>query len=425
MKQNSLSRSASFLALFLLGFSTSCESKISPQKTPETTPGKPLLSTIVPCEEGLFLCRGTCLPVGSCSVREVAFLDSKKIFISEFDENDKQQKRGLGGFSVLDFDRDGNMDMIFATGSGSNQNNVGYRVSVIRGLGNLDFDATHPIDLLIDPPGGNLGFTHLFVSDLNGDSYSDIVVRQQIFPAPNTNDQLRSVVHVIFTGPGQSTKKIQIASDYTESVDRIFAPADIDGNGALDIPIITSGQKNLRVILLSKEDNILGLTSPIGYDPLSDGDIVLADTDGDNKAEVLVPHREGPVTKYSWSGSWFKETAKIKSEDQNITSLDVPGFFVRDVNLDGLNDILADFSFVNLGNGFFQKMGKFETSNTPQFIDMDGDGNLDIWARSSFGRGNGFGLFETPFGIDIASGGQPVGLAVKRHRKLTPKRHRI
>lgn len=402
-----------FSLVFPLLVALSCQETIRP-----SSDSKPARELAVPCEQGTFLCHGVCAPVGSCSARELAFGSGKQVILNPIDEATK--KRESGGFFPLDFNQDGNTDIVYAT-SATGQNfyrdSVGYKIAIVPGLGGCLFDAKQQISLLEDPAGEHGGFRQIFKSDIDGDGFFDILAEQVKHP-PSPQDNVFSTIQLLFLGAEKVTKQLSLDGGELgiSAIQQIYPPGDIDGNGVQDLLVrVGDKQSKLHVILLSKNGDVMKVTPGLDYN----GDIqlkpVMFDLNGDNRSELLIPKQSTPVSVHVWSGSsWSSGTVSLQTDSGAVTLDDFSEIALADFNSDNRVDIIQkDHSWLNLGNGFFQDMGKTKPARFDVFADMDLDGNVDVWdLTSAFGRGDGLGHFGTPQGIrdieDLSLGGFPV-----------------
>jgi len=180
--------------------------------------------------------------------------------------------------------------------------------------------------------------------------------------------------------------------------------ADFNGDGKPDVLAFTSTDHLL--VYLGNGDGTFQAPQDT-YAAVSLNGMTVADVNGDNKADVLVPNPMGVLVFLGKGDGSFASPVNYPAPDPSQ-------LFVGDFNGDGKPDILGDFVnvtgsgvFVLLGNGngTFQavKITPYSTSWFVQAIgDLNGDQKLDLLLEIGLSAeigvmfGNGDGTFQSP-----------------------------
>ncbi|WP_263168785.1 FG-GAP and VCBS repeat-containing protein [Streptomyces sp. SCSIO ZS0520] len=191
--------------------------------------------------------------------------------------------RGFGSeLAVGDFDKDGRADLAVADGE---------KVRVVRGAKNLR-DTPAPRLTSLTPPGGGAGIGSLTTGDVNGDGYADLVTTAY-FDDPADEGTLGVLPG---TAGGLSAKPLG------KSVGLPFAgyvpvAGDIDGDGRDDVVVDTSfedGPEDFKLRTFPGTAEGLGAGTPYGGAPVPGRAALLADTDGDSYADLVVADPQAP-----------------------------------------------------------------------------------------------------------------------------------
>lgn len=281
-------------------------------------------------------------------------------------------------FDVLDFDQDGDEDIIAQRYLLINEGDDLFSfLNVGLGLG--------------------FGFEEFIigVADFNGDGLSDLLVLKDIF---FENEEIAILTN---NGDGSFTKCI--VYDQTDRIGDTEI-GDIDNDGDLDIVTSTSNS-NGTIFLMRNEGDCQFSTSEMiyeGFTPLSNRSIELHDMNGDDQLDILVIGFSSIFIFENTDGFVTEPSFTSISTGQNIF------FNVADFN----NDNKADLAVLTGVNSFkievFENLGNLTFSSAllaapfslvPAFsvpdynyyeqnmclYDYDGNGTLDIIFTNGFG----------------------------------------
>lgn len=282
---------------------------------------------------------------------------------------------GLGGLKLVDLNNDTFLD-ILATGYSNN------RVLWLPndGLGNFTTQ-----NIISNSVGGASGFA---VGDINNDTFIDIAVTAY------DNDEVVWFSNDVSGNFTLEANKI----DNTLNAPGAVHMKDVDGDGDLDALIATALYSG-DVLEIFRNDLIPGGTVSFVKDAISvaTGKVGLfnatfEDLDGDANLDILateVSYGGGPTGNLYWyedNGSGYTETIFTTS----IINPSVAQF--RDLDDDGLNDIVLSSGKTNTGNdivwfkndgsGGFDSEVVIDDTQSQTFVytinDFDDDGDLDI-----------------------------------------------
>jgi hypothetical protein len=282
----------------------------------------------------------------------------------------------LLAFALADFDGDGHLDLLGSHGGQENNQ----AVSVLFGDGRGGFGPALGIstsDSLQDPDDAAVG-------DFDGDGALDVAVHRGIEPF------LFGRIMVIF-GNGQGgfgTPVIPVPfAGMDNNHDGKLRVGDVNGDGLEDI-VYTTGHGSPT--LLSDGDGTFTLLAcPTGCGVVAERDFVLADVNGDGRADAVTTHRVLLATAAGTVAAFGALPSSAVPFAVAVGDLDGDG--VPDVVL-GRNGISADMDTTatigdvqvlrGVGDGSFVAPG-VRVSHVPQprdvaLADMDGDGRLDV-----------------------------------------------
>ena len=300
------------------------------------------------------------------------------------------------GLALGDFDGDGTLDLFATQGS---------TIGIVKGNNDDTFTAAtqYTFDPAIGVPDG------AFFSALTGDFNHDGKLDFAVVGSGPTN----SVIQV-FLGNGDATFQTPVAVPFAAEIDAIIV-GDFNGDGIPDLAIgagPNEAPSDTVQVLLGNGD---GTFRPGAQYPTGPGvsDLVAADFNSDGKldlavATVGIAGFPGPVTILLGNGDGTLSTGAVLPVIANF-----PGKLLTaaDFNKDGKIDLAvaaADYSAVLLGNGD-GTFGTPMTYNVPDMVlaaDVNGDGTLDLVTGSGVMLGNGDGSFQPAISVNV--GGQSV-----------------
>lgn len=222
----------------------------------------------------------------------------------------------------------------------------------------------------------------------------------------------------IASAPGSHFEQLRGAANPFDGQGVYFfsAPtfADIDGDGDLDA-IVGEGYAAIRIFANDNGDFVRVPDAENPFDGLTLQDVAkpaVADVDGDGDLDLVVGGRYGTVQYFRNDGGTFTEQT---GADNPFASILVdyaaaPTF----VDLDGDSDldlVVGEYggfvhAFENAGGTFTELVGAdnpfdsiFVYGGTPAFVDLDGDGDLDLAMGDAYGGIHAFanqdGIFMT------------------------------
>lgn len=326
-------------------------------------------------------------------------------------------------FSVSDFDNDNDVDLVVATLTGNNvftyenidgEGGFGNRVSLVKvgvpGVINLrttDLNNDGKKDLVaigesnqeliwipqVETSEFDNDYTvicdtlniprSLSVADVNSDNHQDIIVTFYSYPGL-----------VWFENMGDADAfSARIISDSTLNKARTATPADLDGDGDLDLLVAAENSDHLVWFENLDGQGNFGTSNVIYTEHNEINTIFAGDIDGDGDLDVAVS------SSFDDRISWFENENGLGSfGDINIvsTSLDYPnGVTGRDIDQDGDMDLVAgEYSgnvlawFENIdGEGAFGNQtiisDQLDDQRTLAVEDFDMDNDYDILVASS------------------------------------------
>jgi hypothetical protein len=417
---------------------------------------------------------------------------------------------------LIDLDGDGDLDLLFQWG---------WDLWVGLNGGSGEFAASRIHDL----PGGSGG--DVLSADFNGDGRPDLAAQRssgvsgiavllgredgeldiqwqptpvgyQYFAAADLNGNGKVDLAAggwengvaVFAGRGDGSFEPEYFTGGSRAVGRL-AVGDVDGDGDIDLVSHVATQEQLLLKLLLNDGSglfeRLDLTLDLTLDTVPHGDILLADLDGDGRADIAVPTRggfsvytrlldgedpEGGAMHHTVEGGRARSLAAADFDGDgslDIVLLSVPDthgdevsmslflndgsgtfpgpithgigfrdvFFAagagQDLDQDGRPDLVAFFNwcrwgrecnwegrfavFRNLGGGSFETP-VLTSASAPYFTmrfalaDLDGDGTIDLASGNAFGVAVHRNLTRPPLGLDRNLNGIPDDCERPFHR---------
>jgi len=300
---------------------------------------------------------------------------------------------------VIDFDRDGKLDVVFLTYTSQTANVV---VMLGNGDGSFRIGSTMPIGI-----GEGLA-----VADFTGDSRLDVAVGRRspsfallVYPgvagggfgAPlstSLDDELRSAAVVDFNRDGIADLLVYGSANtrfYRGKGDGTFIAAtpvngagpsivaDFNRDGNDDLAVATDGE--LRIFLTVS--NALQLRSATAI-PRSAGSIATADLNGDGNVDIVVNSYGVATSVLPGAGDGTFQAPRIYTSEAGGGAV-----FITDFDGDGFADVLTSdaVSFLRgRGDGTLEAASAYLVGDAPSapravgLADFDGDGKLDMVA---------------------------------------------
>jgi hypothetical protein len=317
------------------------------------------------------------------------------------------------GMFAMDFNDDGNLDLVLADGHPDALYPTPQFVTVLFGKG----DGT----ILAAPTAyevGN-GATGMVMGDFNGDGLRDLVVSSPSSLAAQTG------IWMLFGKSGGGFRTPAELPRTTGGYAAYVTSADLNGDGKPDL--ITIDTTNNVYTRINKGDGTF--QAPTSYPAGTNAAFVTAgDVNGDGVPDILVAFGRptavntsppaSPLLLVSKAAGGYNAAIAVTTGPNTLTAL------LSDVNGDGKLDLIAanagypnfDTNGVNPGylsvslgngNGTFQTATKYNVGLYPSSVtlaDVNGDGRADLIAgtttttASSIGVlfGNGNGTFQNP-----------------------------
>lgn len=278
---------------------------------------------------------------------------------------------GGSGVVAVDFDQDGDQDLLTNTFSNGN-----VFVYLNNGNGTFGSSVTYVSGLTL----GSADSSRLKVGDMNGDGKLDIVLGSQ---------SLASMA--ILYGNGNGT--LQAGVTYALSTNpRVLDLGDIDGDGDLDIVGVSAGG-----LFQTIRNNGGGSFTSSNYAATTNGrDLRLSDLNGDGNLDYLIADAAGLYVGLGNGDGTFGAAANVRSGNYQ-------GVAIKDINDDGVLDLVGaangyiTTSFGN-GNGTFRAGASYAahaSTNDLIIADFDKDGlNEILTAGGTSGQAGQLSFFE-------------------------------
>jgi hypothetical protein len=239
------------------------------------------------------------------------------------------------GAAYADFNKDGRVDVLVASGTGQNQRTP-VKIMIDTGLGWTDQTATR----LSNAQPGLIHARKAIVGDYNGDGWPDVFVAGHGYdqpPFPGEYPQL-------FLSNGDGTLRYDNQLEALVGFDHAAASGDVDGNGSVDILVVQQGAPYLLINdgagHFSK--NTARMPDDVQFKNHYTGELV--DVDRDGYLDMLLGGHEfeGAETEIYWgdgSGS-FSSQRKLVLPTMPGKAI-VMDFACDDINGDGLRDLVV------------------------------------------------------------------------------------
>jgi len=345
--------------------------------------------------------------------------------------------------AIADINEDGEADLVTLTSSGS--------VPVLLGNGNGSFMDVRTIAQATSAESTNVGVA----ADFNGDGKLDIAVAEQNYPNGQISVELgkgegtfgQPIVSPLtttatspnlmlaadFTGDGRTDLAVEDDNgsgfqillgrgngSFATPVDTplsysilSFATGDFNKDGKADLVTSTNNSNAAINIYLSNGDGTFSLG--MSYVVYPSSYVAVADVNGDGNLDLVVTsssfgYASNLLVFLGNGDGTFKNP--IFGPSDNYYSMPVIGDFNRDEKLDVVVGTSHGIAFMaGNGDGTFQSQVYSDTtlqlSNPLSAADFNGDGKLDLAARSNYYysgtlivNGNGDGTFGPPTEYD-------------------------
>jgi sugar lactone lactonase YvrE len=282
-----------------------------------------------------------------------------------------------GGFIVGDFNNDGIPDVAAINASYYAPNNT---ITIFLGNGDGTFTVAGSSPALGYNP------TAIATADINGDGIADLIVVQQ-----GTSSSSGGQV-VIFFGNGDGTFTQAPSTTSVPSVVSSVLPADLNGDGHVDLVVSGSGGSGVT-ILLGKGDGTF--TSVAGPTQSGEATVAVADVNNDGIPDLVFgAATTSNLTVFLGNGDGtFTETPSSLNASLVIGN----SVAIADLNQDGIPDVVYSNGattgvLFGKGDGTFVQFPTTLSFSTYGFgtafvvADFNGDGWPDVLAIDGSGR---------------------------------------
>jgi hypothetical protein len=163
-----------------------------------------------------------------------------------------------------------------------------------------------------------------------------------------------------------------------------IALADVNGDGCLDVALVTAQEEGIRVYVSDCKGKWLEKSDGLPLSEWGNG-VVFADMNGDGNQDIIAAYAAGPrVYLGNGQGAW-------REASEGLPAPEIHGLYwgiaVADVNNDGKPDIASGSAIPGVEVFVQQEGGKYAPSNNGlvpmnalgvAFGDLDKDGNQDL-----------------------------------------------
>lgn len=314
--------------------------------------------------------------------------------------NNPVETSGYNAPAIIDYDGDGDLDVLFGVLGGafnairSTVDNLYYMENT--GPSEFELRTTRFVDMIDVGAESIVKF-----ADLDGDGDLDMFVANKIRP-----DNQRGSEIVEYENIGSASEpsfRFKGAMDFESTYHQNPAFGDLDGDGDLDV-ILGKWNRDLSFFrnvgssthpdFILVDDKFVSLTRGQNSSP------ALADLDNDGDLDLFVGEASGTLNYYRNDGSPAEPMFVLVSDRYQDIDIGRRSFPVLvDLDQDGDFDLVVGTElegvrlFMNVGTPEvmqFEDAGiiegiRFQTLVTPEFVDIDGDGDLDLMAGGSSG----------------------------------------
>lgn len=239
------------------------------------------------------------------------------------------------GAAYADFNKDGRLDVLVASGTGQNVRTP-VKIMMNDGLAFVDQTATR----LSNAQPGLIHARKAIVGDYNGDGWPDVFVAGHGYdqpPFPGEYPQL-------FLSNGDGTLRYDNQLEALVGFDHAAASGDIDGNGSVDILVVQQGAPYLLINDGAGHftKNTARMPDDVQFKNHYTGE--LADVDRDGYLDMLLGGHEfeGAETEVYWGDGSGSFSSQRKTVLPTLSGKGiVMDFALDDINNDGLRDLVV------------------------------------------------------------------------------------
>jgi sugar lactone lactonase YvrE len=282
-----------------------------------------------------------------------------------------------GGFIVGDFNNDGIPDVAAINASYNAPNNT---ITIFLGNGDGTFTVAGSSPALGSNPSA------IATADINGDGNTDLIVVQQSSSSSSGGEV------VIFFGNGEGTFTQAPSTTPLPSVVSSVIPADLNGDGHVDLVLSGVGASSVTVLLGKGDGTFNSLAGP---SQAGGAAVAVADLNNDGFPDLVCgAATTSYLTVFLGNGDGtFTETPS----SPNASLLVGNPLVIADINQDGIPDLVYTYEtttgvLFGKGDGTFVQFPTTLTFDTDGFgtpfvvADFNGDGWPDVLAIDGSGR---------------------------------------